>query len=167
MLRPTRRSEGCNAPELKQATRLHVVIETSIDELRTMATFVDYVIDSYEKLEVVMHLCRSRPRAVTARRIAERVRLQPTEVVDALVALERVGIVRKESGHDDTGWWLVPSCTWATTIDLMAQLYELDREALLNFMKLVAFESVTSKSDRRSLAFALFRRIRSRGPILS
>jgi hypothetical protein len=138
-----------------------VVIEASIDELRTMATFVDYVVDSFEKLEVIVHLCNSRSNPENARSIARNLHLGPDAVVDALVSLETAGVVRTEPGRDDAGWWIVPSCTWATTIDLMVQLYEVDHSALLDFIKLVTFDSVMKKLDRRTLALAFLRRKRS------
>jgi hypothetical protein len=108
------------------------------------------VVDSFEKLEIVVHLYRTRFRMEKSSAIGRCLSLSPRTVADSLAALFRAGVVLTSHYDDDAGWWLDPNSCWATSIEVLVELYELDRDELLGFMKHVAFQRVRSRDVRSS-----------------
>jgi len=130
------------------------------DNLDAMSTLIEYVIDSFEKLDIIVHLFRVRPQPVDSNALGRALSMAPEAVVGALTRLGQAGVIRSSEGHDDGGWWFDPAGVWATTVEVMVELYDIDRDELLRFMKHVAFESLRPPVDRRSVAFAYIRRSR-------
>ncbi len=108
------------------------------------------VVDSFEKLEIVVHLYRVRFRMERSSAIGRSLSLSPRTVAEALAALLRAGVILTSHHDDDAGWWFDPNSGWATSIEILVELYELDRNELLGFMKHVALRgTVPSVTARR------------------
>lgn len=102
------------------------------------------VIDSFEKLEVVVHLYRVRFRPQSSLAIGQSLQLAPESTADTLAALLRAGIVRTASSDDEAGWWFDPDGRWVGVIESLVELYEIDRVELLGAMRKAAFQGVRS-----------------------
>ena len=111
------------------------------DELDAMSSLLSDVVDSFEKLEVVVYLYRQRFIAQRSSSIGVNLSLSPSTVAEVLAALLRAGVVRTHE-HDGAGWWLDSKSPWATTIDVLVALYEIDRAELLGLMKRAGFEGL-------------------------
>lgn len=117
------------------------------------------VVDSFEKLEIVVHLYRIRFRVETSSAIGRRLSLSPRTVASSLAALLRAGVILTSHYDDDAGWWFDPNSCWATSIEVLVELYDADRSELLGFMKHVALEGIGAAS-----VYAFARRSRNRKP---
>jgi predicted transcriptional regulator len=137
-----------------------MVVTIEVDDLRVMASLIDHVVDSFEKVEVLVHVAQSGATPVVSRQIAHRLAMSAETVSDSLVALSEAGLVRTKSGRDDHGWSIDETGPWAATIDLLVQLYEVDRDALLDFIRLVALDREGQRLDRRVFAFNFMRTTR-------
>jgi len=104
------------------------------------------VIDSFEKLEIVVHLYRVRFRMERSSAIGRSLSLSPRTVAEALAALLRAGVILTSHYDDDAGWWFDPNSSWATSIEILVELYEVDRNELLGFMKHVALQGTPPAS---------------------
>ncbi len=71
--------------------------------------------------------------------------LPPRSVAEALAALLKAGVVRTHERDDCAGWWLDPKTSWVTTIEVLVEIYEMNRGELLSLMKNVAFEHVRAR----------------------
>lgn len=115
-----------------------------------MTALLEHVVDSFEKLEVIVHLHRTRPCPQHAVAIGRTLQLPPVVVADALATFAQAGLVRTRHRADDAGWWLEPSAAWANCIEILVELYELDRGELLRMMKHVAFQRFRAIGRRSS-----------------
>ena len=109
-------------------------------DVDVMAVLLDRIVDSVDVLEVVVHLYRIQPAALPARSIARALQLAPENVASALAKLQRAGIVRSDRHDDDGGWSFDARAAWAPSIDVLVNLYDLDRAELLTIMKHIGFQ---------------------------
>jgi hypothetical protein len=98
------------------------------------------VLDSFEKLDIVVHLYRVRFRPERSSAIIRSLQLSPRSVAEALAALSRAGVVLTSHYDDDAGWWVDPNSCWATSIEVLVDLYETDRNELLRFIRHIALQ---------------------------
>ena len=124
-----------------------------------MTTLLERIIDSYEKLDVLVHLYRTRPGPQTARAIGKSLQLPPEVVTEVLASLLRAGIVRTQRHQDDVGWWFDPGSLWVSSIVLLVELHDIDRAELLEVMKYVGYQSVRPEAQRPMIFFG--RRMRT------
>jgi len=113
-----------------------------------MSSLLEHVVDSFEKLEVVVHLYRMRFRPQGTSSIGKTLQLSPRSVAEALAALLQAGVVRTHEQDDCAGWWFDPKSAWATTIEILVEIYEMNRADVLRLMKHVAFEQVRARRIR-------------------
>ncbi len=131
-----------------------------LDDLDTMTMLLRQVVDSFEKLEIVVHLYRVRFRPTSALELTRRLYLTPNAVAEALAGLASSGLIRTSHQDDGVGWWLDPDSGWAISVEILVDLYETDRGELLAFMKHVATQDVCSRDARASVSFTFARRRR-------
>jgi hypothetical protein len=104
------------------------------------------VIDSFEKLEAVVHLYGLPGRRVSADEIARSVGMHPTATAEALEELRKNEVVARS---DDS----VPRYSYrldsphAGMIDKLVDIYANDRVAILNMLTMIAMQRI-----RRSAA---------------
>jgi hypothetical protein len=137
---------------------------TDTDDFDAMTTLLECIVDSVDKLDAVVVLYRVRPRPMHTDALARVLALSVESTVEVLSGLQRAGIVRKQTQVDDAGWWFDPACAWATSVEVLIELHDLDRAELLGLMKHVAIESFLS-NDLRSSIRNFARRKRDRKPI--
>lgn len=114
-----------------------------------MSSLLFEVVDSFEKLEIVVYLYRSRSSAQRSEWIGTDLSLPAKTVAEALASLLHAGVVRTHQ-QDGAGWWFDPWSAWATSIEVLVALYELDRDELLMLMKQVAYENMHVSYCRRT-----------------
>ena len=85
---------------------------------------------------------------------------EASEGTSSMHTLEATRDIRKVDV--DAGWWLNLHSCWSTSVEVLVELYEIDREELLGFMKHVAFQGMHSQDVRASVV--AFARRRSRNP---
>lgn len=102
------------------------------------------VVDSFEKLEVLVHLHRARFGAQTTTAIARALGIPGQAVAEALSELMRDGLVRT-TDQDGAGWWFDPNGPRAPTVDVLAKLYEEERLDVMTLMSQVALERVRAQ----------------------
>lgn len=93
------------------------------------------VIDSFEKLEIVVHVARAGFQLAPAAEIAKTVSVPLDEVQDCLRAL------RDQHALDPAG-------PWRSSIDALVKLYDDDRIEVLNLMTRTALERVRKEAAR-------------------
>lgn len=106
------------------------------------------VVDSFEKLEVLLHLYRARFGAQTTTTIATELRIPDQGVVAVTLSeLMRDGLVRTTE-QDGAGWWFDPNGPRAATVEVLAKLYEQDRMEVTTLMSQLAIERIRSQVGR-------------------
>ena len=93
------------------------------------------VIDSFEKLEIVVHVYRAGFQLAPAAEIAKTVSVPLDEVQDCLDALRAARA-------------LDPAGPWRSSIDALVKLYDDDRIEVLNLMTRTALERVRKEAAR-------------------
>jgi hypothetical protein len=134
-----------------------------MDHFDAMSALLERVVDSVEKLEIIVHLCRLRAHPQAALSIGRSLRLSPTSVAEALAALLHAGVVGTHDNDDAAGWWFDATSAWATSIEVLVELYDTDRNELLSFMKHIAFRRLRARGARTLMGVAVVRR-RTRKP---
>jgi hypothetical protein len=139
------------------------VLPASEDQVEQMTMLLECIVDSYEKLDVLVHVytCRS-PQSTRA--IGRSLQLTAEIVADVLASLARAGIVRAELNKDDCGWSFDPGSLWSSSIELLVALHDLDRAELLEVMRHVGYVSVCPEAPRPML---FFRRRMRPNPVLN
>ena len=122
------------------------------DHLDAMSKLLT-IVDSFEKLEIVIHLYRIRFRMEGSSAIGRCLRLSPRTVADSLAALLQAGVVLTSHYDDEAGWWFDPDSRWATSVEVLVELYESDRNELLRFMKDVALHGMRSEDPSAVYVF--------------
>ena len=129
------------------------------DEFEALCLVLESMIDSYEKLELVVGLYRSSPRRWDLRDLSKHLGLDKIEVVEGLAFLRDIGMAAMESRGDEVRWWFDPRSTWRDTVERLSELHEIDRDELLALMKHVAVQYFRD-SDQSSSLLAFSRRKR-------
>ena len=96
-------------------------------ELREL---LSQAVDSFEKLEAVMHLHQVDALPVPLRDIAQEIGIREDIALEALVALTRAEVLTKH----DTGWSLQRRGRWAEHLVALARAADSDRTELLRFL---------------------------------
>lgn len=96
---------------------------------------LDEVIDSFEKLEIVLHVHRTGLSVINTREIAEAISMSVDEVEKC------VKVLRHERVFEAAG-------PWATAVTALAQMYEDDRLEVLNYMTKKALARVRQDAAR-------------------
>lgn len=141
----------------RPSLQVGMVRHENLDDLDAMSMLLARVVDSFEKLEILVQLYRAEGRATSTLALCRGSRLPPGVVVDALASLHDSGIVHTARDHDDAGWCLDPNSVWAVSVEVLVDLYELDRSEVLAFMKHVVTAHARS-ADVRSSVFTFARR---------
>lgn len=105
------------------------------------------IVDSSEKLDVIVYLHRVRFGAQTTMMIASALSLPSHAVAVALSALLNAGLVRT-TDQDGAGWWFDPNSPSAATVETLVTLYEQNQLRLLRLMTRVALDRIRSEAAR-------------------
>ena len=100
--------------------------------------------DSFEKLEITIHLYRGRFRAQNAAEIAEAMELPHDATAEALVGLTQATVLRT----DGTGWWFDPNGPWAANVEQLVLSYDDDRLDVVNLMGRLAVERIRAQAAK-------------------
>jgi biotin operon repressor len=101
------------------------------------------VLDSFEKLEVVTCLSRTRG-PMSQDELAQALRIERTELVEPLAALAREQIIAAGS----QGYELVEGGKWTRHVAMLAALYEEDRIAVVTIMSEAALSRLRRQANR-------------------
>lgn len=93
------------------------------------------VIDSFEKLEIVVHVHRAGFQVKPAAEIAKAIAMPVDEVDKCMRALQRDGVL------DASG-------PWRAALDALVQMYDSDRIEVMNLMTRTALERVRKEAAR-------------------
>lgn len=102
------------------------------------------VVDSFEKLEVVVHVFRTRTTPQTTDQIAKAVAVSAADIADALAELARDGVVRASSPE----WCFETGGPWASAVGKLVETYDHDRLELVNSMAQAAVERIRTSAAR-------------------
>jgi hypothetical protein len=104
-------------------------------DVQAARKLIDEVIDSFEKLEIVLHVHRTGLSVVNTREIAEAI---PMSVEDVEKCVRKL---RAERVFEPDG-------PWASALTALVQLYEDDRLEVLNYMTKRALARVRQDAAR-------------------
>jgi hypothetical protein len=107
----------------------------SAADTQAVKRLLSEVIDSFEKLEIVVYLQRAGFRLEPVRDIAKAISLPIDEVDSCLAALKAEGAL-EESGP------------WRSSIDELVKMYDDDRIEVLNLMTRTALDRVRKQAAR-------------------
>ena len=93
------------------------------------------VVDSFEKLEILIHLHRTQFAPQTPAQVATALSLNVDEVARCMAALQQAGALQ-------------PNGTWQPSIAALAHMYEDDRIEVLDLMTRTALERVRKEAAR-------------------
>jgi hypothetical protein len=117
------------------------MISLDSDEQDAMSVLLGNIVDTFEKLEIVTYLHRSGAHRRDSRAIGLHLRLSPEIVASILGELFDAEILCTTS-DDDAGWWFDPDSPWATTVEVLVDLYETNRVEVLRLMKRIALQQL-------------------------
>ncbi len=137
------------------------VATVDTDEQDAMSVLLGSILDSFEKLEIVVFLHGRGDDRRDTRSIGRHLQLEPEVVVNTLADLVEANILCAPRG-DDTGWWFDPDSPWATTIDVLVELYTDDRNELMRLIRRIALQQL--EPSLRSRIFVMMMR-RRRGAV--
>jgi Mn-dependent DtxR family transcriptional regulator len=101
-------------------------------------------LDSFEKLEVVMHLQRVDALPVPLRDIAQEIGIREDIALEALAALTRADVLSKH----ENGWSLQRRGRWAEHLVALSRAADSDRTELLKFLTERAVSRVRAEAAR-------------------
>jgi hypothetical protein len=104
-------------------------------DMQAARRLIDEVIDSFEKLEIVVHLHRLDFAATPAPEIAKALSLPGDEVDRALQDLDRERVLERNG-------------PWRAAVDALVQMYDTDRIEVLRLMTKTALERVRKHAAR-------------------
>lgn len=113
------------------------------DGIESLLALFEAAIDSYEALDVLVHIYRTAPAVIAADAVAQALAFAPDVVTRVLTQLAEQGVL----SMSDAGWHYDPAGDWGGTIELVAELYDWDRGQLLTFMTYVAFDSCVRQAS--------------------
>jgi hypothetical protein len=111
------------------------------------------VLDSFEKLVLVVHLYRQREQPCTLEELAQAIALTRDLVAETLAGLAADGVVRSADGR----WALDPRGKWAANVDALMQVYEEDRIVVHDAMTQLALERIRGQAANVFADAFLFR----------
>jgi hypothetical protein len=111
------------------------------DEQDAMSVLLGNIVDTFEKLEIVAYLHRSGAARRDTRAIGLHLQLSP-EVVASIVGELFDAEILCTTSDDDAGWWFDPESPWATTVEVLVDLYEANRADVLRLMKRIALQQL-------------------------
>lgn len=101
------------------------------------------VIDSFEKLELVVLLHRPAAGPRTTAELARRLSLSPEVITEALRAMATDGVV---CGDGDSGWLLDPGGKWLDSVSALVTEYEDDRLLVLDALTRLALRRIRGQA---------------------
>jgi hypothetical protein len=104
-------------------------------DVQAARRLIDEVIDTFEKLEIVLHVHRTGLSVINTREIAEAISLSVEEVEKCVKTLRQKRVL------ESTG-------PWASALTALANLYEDDRLEVLNYMTKKALARVRQDAAR-------------------
>lgn len=108
------------------------------------------VVDSFEKLEIVVHVMRAGGALAAPKGIAEAVGLSTEEVEQCVKSLREEGVFD-------------PSSPWAPAIASLLEMYDTDRIQVLNMLTKSALERVRKQAARMFADAFLIKPSKKRG----
>jgi hypothetical protein len=99
---------------------------------------VEDVIDSFEKLEILVYLFKVRVGTRATLKIAEVLSLPVDRTRDAVAGLAQAGLVRTLEPYG-SGWWFDPNSAQAPTVYALARMYEDSRPSVIELVSRAAF----------------------------
>lgn len=118
---------------------------TASDDLApALRELLSVAVDSFEKLEVVLHLHHVNALPVPTRDIAGEVGIREDIALEVLDDLRRTEVVRKH----DSGWSLHRQGRWSEHLAELARVADADRTELLRFLTSRAVNRVREEAAR-------------------
>ncbi len=122
------------------------------DQMDSISVLLGGVVNSFEKLEILVHLYRAGSGSCDTRSIGRKLQLSPEVTTSVLAELFDAGIVCVFD-DDDVGWSFDPESRWSVAVEVLVDLYEIDRVELLRLMKRVALQQLHPSVRASLLAF--------------
>jgi hypothetical protein len=110
-------------------------MSASAADIQAIKRLLSEIIDSFEKLEIVVHVQRAGFQLAPVRDIATAISLPVDEVDKCVQVLKREGA-------------LDPAGPWRAAVDALVQLYDDDRIEVMNLMTRTALERVRKEAAR-------------------
>ncbi len=107
----------------------------SAPDTQAVKRLINEVIDSFEKLEILVHVHRSGYKLESATAIAKVIAVPVDEVDKCIVVLQREGV------FDANG-------PWRSAVDALVNMYDDDRIEVLNLMTRAAMDRVRKEAAR-------------------
>jgi DNA-binding IscR family transcriptional regulator len=107
-------------------------------------------IESFEHLQLLLHLHRHRERAWSAQELSDRLRIPSSTAESALEHLQRHQLLAASDGPDGPGFCYAPAdATLASVVDRLVRAYD---ESLLELMKLMSHNAI-ERARTKALRF--------------
>ena len=107
----------------------------SAPDTQAVKRLINEVIDSFEKLEILVHVHRAGYKLESAAAIAKAIAVPLDEVDKCIVVLQREGV------FDANG-------PWRSAVDALVNMYDDDRIEVLNLMTRAAMDRVRKEAAR-------------------
>jgi hypothetical protein len=107
----------------------------SAPDTQAAKRLINEVIDSFEKLEILVHVYRAGYKLESATAIAKVIAVPVDEVDKCIVVLQREGVL------DANG-------PWRSAVDALVNMYDDDRIEVLNLMTRAAMDRVRKEAAR-------------------
>jgi len=105
-----------------------------------VSRLVEEVVDSFEKLEIVVHLCGIKRGTRSTQALAQALSFSTDRTRDAVAALSAAGLVRTLDPYG-SGWWLDRNGRWAPSVEALALMYAESRTTVVDLVSRTAFAS--------------------------
>lgn len=119
------------------------------------------IVDSFEKLELVVQLHRVRAEPHTTNELAQAISLTQDLVAGGLSALLGAGVVRRDGKHK---WILDSDGEWANHVDALVHAYEEDRLLVMDAMTRLALQRIRGQAAQVFADAFLLRHPKKRKP---
>lgn len=113
-----------------------------------VSRLVEEVVNSFEKLEIVVHLSKIRRGTRSTEAVSLAVALSLERTRDAMAALSAAGIVRTLEPYG-SGWWLDRNGRWSASVEALALMYAESRPSVIDLVSRTAF-AVRQRAARES-----------------
>jgi len=103
-----------------------------------VSRLVEEVVNSFEKLEIVVHLRGIQRGTRSTEALAKALSLSIDRTREAIAALSAAGLVRtlEPSG---SGWWLDRNGPWTASVEALAAMYAESRPSVIDLVSRTAF----------------------------